>query len=83
MTFHMKRTTLVLDERYFTELKKTAAAEGRTLSNLVDELIRTGLAHRGRPKARGSRKLPSFSMGRPLVDLADRDQLAERMEQPR
>jgi len=42
--FHMKRTTLMIDERQFAELKTLAVAEGRTLSSLTKELLQLGLA---------------------------------------
>lgn len=80
MINHMKRTTLILDERSFSQIKQLAAKEGRTLSSITDELLREGLARRQRHRMPEVRTLPSFSMGRPVVDLADRDRLYEEME---
>ncbi len=80
MIFHMRRTTLVLDESQFTELKKLAAEECRKLSSLTEELIRLGLAARRRHKRRKSSPLPSWNMGRFKVDIADRNVLYEAME---
>jgi plasmid stability protein len=80
MVFHMKRTTLVLDERQFTELKKLAAAEGRTLSSVTEEILRAGLASKRRRANRNLSRLPSWNMGRPRVDVADRNALCEAME---
>lgn len=79
MIFHM-RTTLVIDDELFRELKRRAAEEGRTLSAVTQDALRRGLA-RGRPARRPRRvRLPSFSMGRPSVDLADRNQLHEILD---
>lgn len=77
MRFHM-RTTLVIDDELFRALKRRAAEEGRTLSAVTQEALRRGLE---RPKPQRVRvKLPVFSMGRPTVDVADRDQLLDIMD---
>lgn len=80
MIFHMKRTTLVLDEIQFSELKKLAAAERRTLSSLTEELLRLGLAARRKRRRRKLAPLPTWNMGKPKVDLADRNALYDAME---
>jgi hypothetical protein len=80
MIFHMKRTTLVLDEQQFSELKKLAAVERRTLSSLTEELLRLGLAARRKRNRRKLSPLPTWNMGRPKVDLADRSALYDAME---
>jgi hypothetical protein len=79
MILHM-RTTLVLDPDLFRALKRIAADQGRTLSDVVQETLRRGL---GRPERAPRRRRPalrSFSMGRPRVDLADRNQLFDVMD---
>ena len=80
MIFHMKRMTLVLDERQFAELKKLAAVERRTLSSLTEELLRLGLAARRRRSPRKLSPLPTWNMGKPKVDMADRNALYDAME---
>jgi hypothetical protein len=80
MIFHMKRTTLVLDERQFAELKKLAAEERRTLSSITDEVLRTGLSLRRGRRSQKLGRLPAWNMGKPKVDLADRKALYEVME---
>jgi hypothetical protein len=80
MIFHMKRTTLVLDEHQFTELKKLAAAEGRTLSSVTEEVLRVGLASKRRRANRKLSRLPAWNMGKPRVDIANRNALYEAME---
>lgn len=80
MIFHMKRTTLVLDERQFGELKKLAAEEGRTLSSVTEEVLRTGLSARCPRRNRKLSRLPAWNMGRAKVDVANRRALYEVME---
>lgn len=79
MNFHM-RTTLVIDDQLFRQLKKRAAEEGRTLSEVTQEVLRRGLAPR-KPARRAKRvTLRSFAMGKPAVDLADRNQLFDLLD---
>jgi hypothetical protein len=78
MLFHM-RTTLVIDDDLFRRLKRLAAQENRTLSEVTQEVLRRGLRDLPKPR-RGTVELPTFSLGRPLVDVADRDQLYEVLD---
>lgn len=81
MIFHM-RTTIVIDDELFRELKKRAAEENRTLSEVTQEALRRGLLRR-EPARRSRRvRLRSFAMGRPAVDLADRNQLFDVLDRP-
>ncbi len=71
MLTHMKRTTLVLDGSLHAELKRRAASEGRTLTEVVENALRLGLeahAHARRPRV----QLPSYDLGPFLVDPAQR-----------
>jgi hypothetical protein len=79
MHFHM-RTTLIIDDELFRELKQRAAAESRTLSEVTQEALRRGLSRPTRPPRAARVKLPSFGMGAPRVDLADRDQLLDVLD---
>ena len=74
MLFHM-RTTLAIDDGLFRELKRRAAAENRTLSEITQEALRRGLVRPGRIRRRTRLRLRSFAMGAPRVDVADRNQL--------
>lgn len=77
MILHMK-TTLILPDHIVRELKRRAARRGDTLSAVVAEALRRGLAA---PEAsRELLPLPRHKMGRPLVDLADRDALYRAMD---
>jgi hypothetical protein len=75
----MKRTTLVLEDGCIEGVRRLARREGRQLSEVVNELLAEGLQRR-----RGGRReplvLPSFAMGRPRVDLGDRNALESLMD---
>ncbi len=73
---HMKRTTLILDPALHAELRRRAAAEGRTLTETLERALRAGLEALA-PGRRGPPRLPSYDLGPVLVDPADRDALDE------
>lgn len=68
---HMKRTTLVLDASLYAELRRRAAAEGRTLTDTIEHALRTGLAAPAHGR-RARLTLPSYDLGPYLSDPADR-----------
>jgi Arc/MetJ family transcription regulator len=77
MAFRMK-TTLNIDDTVMTELKREAARQGRTMSEMVETALRLLLRSQRR---RGTLPaLPRFSSGGALVDIADRDALYHAME---
>jgi hypothetical protein len=68
------KTTLIIPDPLFRELKKHAVEHGETLSNLVARFIRRGL--REHPEPGDLPPLPIFhDMGKPLIDIADREEL--------
>ena len=77
MVFHMK-TTLNIDETVMARLKREAAREGRTMSDLVETALR--LLFRSQRNRRRLPPLPTFKGGGYLVDIADRDALYHAME---
>jgi Arc/MetJ family transcription regulator len=77
MVCHMK-TTLNIDETVMTDLKREAARQGRTMSELVETALR--LLLRSQKKRNALPDLPTFDGGEPLVDIADRDALYDAME---
>ena len=77
MVFHMK-TTLNIDETVMTQLKREAARQGRTMSELVETALR-GL-FRARKKSGVLPPLPLFHSGGAVVDVADRNALYQAME---
>ena len=70
------RTKLIIDDGVLRRLKAEAARQKRTLSDLVDEALRS---HLDRPPSnrRASRPLPTFS-SRALADVSDRDACTRR-----
>jgi Arc/MetJ family transcription regulator len=77
MVSHMK-TTLNIDDTVMAELKREAARQGRTMSEMVETALR--LLLRSRPKRAPIQELPKFRSGGALVDVADRDALYQAME---
>lgn len=77
---HMKRTTLILDPALYAELRRRAADEGRTLTEVVERALRAGLQS---PAARRPRPvLPSYDLGPFLADPSDRAALARALGVP-
>jgi hypothetical protein len=77
MVFHMK-TTLNIDESVMAQLKREAARQGRTMSELVETALR--LLFRSQKNRASLPPLPSFKSGGHLVEIADRDALYHAME---
>jgi hypothetical protein len=71
-------TTLNIDDTVMAELKREAARQGRTMSELVETALR--LLLRSQRKREKIVALPSFRSGGALVDIADRDALYQAME---
>lgn len=78
MLSHMK-TTLVINNAFMAKIKALAVAQKTTLSHMVETLLRLGLQREAARQAT-QRVLPSFDVGKPLVDVADRDALYRAME---
>jgi plasmid stability protein len=76
MVFHMK-TTLNIDDGVMLRLKREAARQGRTMSEMVEAALRLFLERPKKPTALPP--LPTFRSGA-LVDIDDRDALYEAME---
>jgi hypothetical protein len=73
------KTTLNIDDSLMQRLKREAARQGKTMSQLVEAALRLLFqqARRERPELP---PLPSFSSGGALVDVANREGLYEAME---
>ncbi|MEE9278764.1 MAG: ribbon-helix-helix protein, CopG family [Myxococcota bacterium] len=72
------KTTLNIDDTVMERLRREAARQGRTMSELVEAALR--LLFQMRRKRPELPTLPSFSSGGALVDVADRKALYEAME---
>ena len=80
MIRRMKRTTLILNEKCMEKVRELARVENRQISEIVNDLLLEGLMRREQHKERTEFSLPSFPMGEPRVNLADRDALESVME---
>ena len=60
-------------------VRELARREGRTMSEVVNELLREGVQRRKR-RSRPGFALPAFRMGRPRVNLGDRNALEALMD---
>jgi hypothetical protein len=72
------KTTLNIDDKVMADLKREAARQGRTMSELVESALR--LLLRSQRKRQKIVTLPTFRSGGALVDIADRDALYQAME---
>lgn len=72
------KTTLNIDATVMAQLKREAAHQGRTMSELVETALR--LLFRAPRKQGDLPPLPTFHSGGHLVDIADRDALYQAME---
>lgn len=79
MIICMKRTTLVLEDACMDRIRDLARRENRQLSELVNEILVQGLEMRKKAKSKPFH-LPTFHMGKPRFNLADRDILESLME---
>jgi hypothetical protein len=79
MLKHMKRTSLILEDSCMAGIRELAHRQGRQMSQVVNELLSEGLL-RHQAQTPSEFELPQFEMGRPRVDLADRDALESVME---
>ncbi len=75
----MARTTLTIEDGLLRNIKKRAADEGRTVQEVVNDLLRQGLARSGRTAY--ALELPTWvAREQPGVDLLDRDKLFDVMD---
>jgi hypothetical protein len=77
MVFHMK-TTLNIDDTVMAQLKREAARQNRTMSELVETALR--MLFRTRRNKAEIAALPTFHGGGALADVANRDALYQAME---
>ena len=78
MLLHMKRTTLILDPAVYAELRRRAHSEGRTLTEIVERVLRAGLQPTAGRRPRVS--LPSYDLGPFLVDPSNRGERGRTLE---
>jgi len=79
MVSHLK-TTLQIDDTVMARLRREAAKQGRTMSELVEAALRLLFQSAQQKPRKKLRPLPRFNGGKPLVDIADRNALYDAME---
>ena len=72
------KTTLNIADPVMAQLKREAARQRRTMSELVETALR--LLFQAQKSRRKLPPLPTFDSGGHLVDIADREALYEAME---
>jgi hypothetical protein len=72
------KTTLNVDDTVMAQLKREAARQGRTMSELVETALRN--LFQVQKETATLPPLPVFHSGGALVDIADREALYEAME---
>ena len=77
----MKRTTLQIEPLLFADLRRRAAAEGRTLTEVLEQALRAGLAA-PREAKRTRVSLPSYDLGPFLADPARPGRLPQPEVEP-
>ncbi|MYB53944.1 MAG: ribbon-helix-helix protein, CopG family [Acidobacteriia bacterium] len=82
MVFHM-RTTLTISDSLMQRLRQEAARRGTTMSQLVEAGLRRVLSEpeHSDPPPTELRQLPTWSGGKELVDISNRDLLYNVMEE--
>jgi hypothetical protein len=72
------KTTLIIPDPVFRDLKRRAAERNETMSALVTEYLVRGLNETSKPKH--PFRFPTFSAGPPKVDVADREALYDLLD---
>lgn len=75
------KTTVIIPDPVFRDLKKRAADRNETMSTLVTEFLLQGL--RDSRKPRSTFRFPTFSVGQPRVDVANREALLDLLDRER
>src|SRR6266536_2131542 len=79
MACHIK-TTLNIDDTVMNRLRREAARQRKTMSELVEAGLRLLFHSASQPKKKKLRPLPTWHGGKPRVDIADRNALYDFME---
>jgi len=72
------KTTLIIPDPVLCELKARAADRQETMSALVTEFLVLGLRDNRKPKR--PFRFPTFSVGTPRVDVANREALFDLLD---
>jgi hypothetical protein len=78
----MTRTTLDLDRSVLEQLRRRAASERKSMGQVASERLAVGLRQR-MPGEASRLRWPTKRMGKPQVDLRDKDALWKALEKQR
>jgi hypothetical protein len=78
----MPRTTLDLDASVLEQLRRRAASERKSMGQVASERLAVGL-EKSAPKELSRLRWPSRRMGKPEVDLEDKDALWKALDEQR
>lgn len=78
----MPRTTLDLDATVLEQLRRRAVDERKSMGQVASERLAVVLGE-GKPKPPAPLRWPSRRMGKPLVDLQDKDALWKVLDKQR
>ncbi|MGH2904611.1 MAG: antitoxin [Solirubrobacteraceae bacterium] len=78
----MTRTTLDLDTSVLEQLRRRAASERKSMGQVASERLAVGL-RQGAPAQAARLRWPTKRMGKPRVDLQDKDALWRALEEKR
>lgn len=78
----MARTTINLDPTVLRELKARSARERRPIGDVASDLLAAALKESPGAPVPEPFRWRSFDMGRPLVDLYDREAVREALDGP-
>jgi hypothetical protein len=74
ITSRIMRTTIDLDPTVVKELKRRSKGAGKSMGQLASELLAMSLKEQaGRPRNPGGLTWTAKDLGRPLVDLEDKE----------
>ena len=73
------KATFDIDEKVMRQLHKVAILQGTTVSSLVEAAIKS-IPGFDSPVESNLPPLPSWPMGKPLVDISNREELYDAME---
>jgi hypothetical protein len=75
----MPRTTLDLDASVLRELRRRGARERKSMGQVASEVLAAGLGERA-PRDPAPLSWPSRHMGRPRIDLDDKEALGRMLD---
>ena len=78
----MRRTTIAVEDALLGELRERAARERRSMSGLVNDLLRSALRAKPTASREDTVRWQTYRSGGAFVDVNDREALAAVMEEP-